>query len=203
MTIVLVRHGETAGNASRIVQPAETPLNEAGSRQAERVAERLVGMGVGHILCSDLPRARMTAEPLARRTGLSLEFEPLLHERNFGDLRGKRYDELPDGHPFGPDLDPPNGETWAVFHKRVAQAFQVILERRKTTQGNLIVVTHGLVISSIIEHLIPCAPGLHPPAKFDNVSVTLLDDAPPNTARLLNDCTHLGAERDNLANGAA
>jgi len=203
MTIVLVRHGETAGNASRVVQPAETPLNEAGLRQAERVAERLVGMGVGHILCSDLPRARQTAEPLARRTGLALDFDSLLHERNFGDLRGTPYDELPDGHPFGPDLDPPNGETWAVFHKRVAQAFALIVDRRKATQGNLIVVTHGLVLSSIVEHLVPCAAGLHPPAKFDNVSITLLDDAPPHTVRLLNDCAHLGTDRANLADGAA
>jgi probable phosphoglycerate mutase len=160
-------------------------------------------MGVGHILSSDLPRARMTAEPLAMRTGLSIEFEPLLHERNFGDLRGKRYDELPDGHPFGPDLDPPNGETWAVFHARVAQAFARIVALRKSTQGNLVVVTHGLVVSSIVDHLIPRAPGLHPPAKFDNVSITLLDDAAPYTARLLNDCTHLGAERTSLADGAA
>jgi probable phosphoglycerate mutase len=203
MTIVLVRHGETAGNASRVVQPAETPLNEAGLWQAERVAERLMAMGVGHILCSDLPRARMTAEPLARRTGLALDIVPLLQERSFGDLRGTPYAELPDGHPFAPDLDPPNGETWAVFHERIARAFALILERRQTTRGNLIVITHGLVLSSIVEHLVPCAPGLHPPAKFDNVSITLLDDAPPNTARLVNDCTHLGAERNNLADGAA
>ena len=203
MTIVLVRHGETAGNASRVVQPAETPLNEAGLRQAERVAERLVGMGVGHILCSDLPRARMTAEPLARRTGLTLDIEPSLQERSFGDLRGTPYAELPDGHPFGPDLDPPNGETWTVFHKRVAQTFALVLERRKSTRGNLIVVTHGLVLSSIVEHLVPCAAGLHPPAKFDNVSITLLDDEAPYTVRLLNDCAHLGADRANLADGAA
>jgi broad specificity phosphatase PhoE len=202
MTIVLVRHGETTGNASRVVQPPETPLNEAGLRQAERVAERLVGMGVGHILCSDLPRARMTAEALARRTGLALDIEPLLQERNFGDLRGTPYDQLPDGHPFGPDLDPPNGETWTVFHERVARAFAQVLARRASTHGNLVVVTHGLVLSSIVEHLVPCAPGLHPPAKFDNVSITLLDDSPPHTARLVNDTTHLGADQANLANGA-
>jgi len=34
MTILLVRHGETDGNASRILQRADVPLNERGIRQA-------------------------------------------------------------------------------------------------------------------------------------------------------------------------
>lgn len=203
MSIVLVRHGETAGNASRVVQPADTPLNEIGSRQAEHVAARLHKMGVAHILSSDLPRARMTAEAVARHTGLPLELEPLLQERNFGDLRGTPYAQLRDGHPFGPDLVPPNGETWEVFHRRVAQAFARIVARRQNTQGNLVVITHGLVCSSIVELLVPCGAGLFPPAKFDNTSVTLLDDDPPYTARLVNDIAHLPRELDTGAPGAA
>ena len=41
MTILLVRHGETDGNASRVLQRADVPLNERGMRQAERLARRL------------------------------------------------------------------------------------------------------------------------------------------------------------------
>src|SRR5690606_9660041 len=76
--IVLVRHGETEGNARRVMQLPDTPLSSVGLAQAERLAERLAGMGIAHILCSDLLRARMTALPIARRTGTQVEFSPLL-----------------------------------------------------------------------------------------------------------------------------
>ena len=38
MTILVVRHGETDGNAARILQRADVPLNERGMRQAEQLA---------------------------------------------------------------------------------------------------------------------------------------------------------------------
>ena len=41
MTILIVRHGETDGNAARILQRPDVPLNERGMRQAEQLARRL------------------------------------------------------------------------------------------------------------------------------------------------------------------
>jgi 2,3-bisphosphoglycerate-dependent phosphoglycerate mutase len=84
MTILLVRHGETAGNAARILQRADVPLNERGIRQAEQLARRLLDHGFAHVVCSDLLRARMTAAALAARSGAEIEESPLLQERNFG-----------------------------------------------------------------------------------------------------------------------
>jgi len=40
MTILVVRHGETDGNAARILQRPDVPLNERGLRQAEQLAQR-------------------------------------------------------------------------------------------------------------------------------------------------------------------
>src|SRR6185369_14054279 len=114
MTIVIVRHGETAGNAARVLQLPDVPLNERGIGQAEQLARRLLDHGFAHIVCSDLVRARMTAAPLAARSGIEIEESPLLQERNFGDLRGTPYAELTQD-PFGPDLAPPNGEDWPTF----------------------------------------------------------------------------------------
>jgi broad specificity phosphatase PhoE len=96
MTILLVRHGETDGNAARILQRADESLNERGTCQAEQLARRLCGLGFTRIVCSDLLRARMTAAPLAACSGLSIEESPLLQERNFGDLRGTSYAALPE-----------------------------------------------------------------------------------------------------------
>src|SRR5215475_626256 len=106
MTILLVRHGETDGNVARILQRADVPLNERGMRQAEQLARRLIPYGFVRIVCSDLLRARMTAAPLASHSGIAIEESPLLQERNFGDLRGEPYAELPE-NPFGPDFAPP------------------------------------------------------------------------------------------------
>src|ERR1700726_5066104 len=137
MTILLVRHGETDGNAARVLQRPDVPLNDRGLRQAEQLARRLSALGFARILCSDLLRARMTAAPLAARSGVAIEQSPLLQERNFGDLRGMAYAALAED-PFGPDVAPPNGEDWAMFHARVADALAFIVNRRRTLSGTLV-----------------------------------------------------------------
>src|SRR5262249_41954594 len=113
--LFLIRHGETAGNASRTVQLPDNPLSSRGLAQAARPAERLAPEGLVQIGSSDFARARSTAEALRRASGAPLTFEPLLQERNFGDLRGTPYAEL-GLDMFALDYAPPNGETWEVFH---------------------------------------------------------------------------------------
>ena len=150
MAILLIRHGETPSNAARVIQTPETPLSERGREQAERLARRLRGEGVAHILSSDLSRAVMTSEALRAATGARLELEPLLQERNFGDLRGTPYAELAQDL-FGPQFDPPGGESWEVFHRRVDTAWDRVREIAAGTSGNLAVVTHGLQWRTFLE----------------------------------------------------
>jgi hypothetical protein len=66
----------------------DTPLSLRGVAQAERLAARLAELSVARILSSDLARARMTAERVQAAARAALELEPLLQERNFGDLAG-------------------------------------------------------------------------------------------------------------------
>jgi probable phosphoglycerate mutase len=186
MAILLVRHGETVGNAARVVQKPEVPLNERGIWQAARLAERLFEIGFAHVLCSDLLRARMTAEPLRAR-GAVIEETPLLQERNFGDLRGTPYADLTED-PFAPAYVPPGGESVAVFHRRVAEAFALILERRRALAGPLVVVSHGLLCRALVEnHAVVAAP----PDHFDNAGLTEIDAAPPFAVRLISCTRHL------------
>src|SRR4051812_18979086 len=105
MTIYLVRHGETVGNRDRVMQLPDIPLSERGKQQAEHLARRLADAQIVHVLSSDLPRAVMTATPLAQRLGLTVETTPLLQERNFGAIRGTPYASLP-FDPFAPDYEP-------------------------------------------------------------------------------------------------
>jgi probable phosphoglycerate mutase len=190
MTILLVRHGETDGNAARILQRADVPLNERGMRQAELLAARLSGHGLALIVCSDLLRARMTAAPLAARSGIAIEESPLLQERNFGDLRGMPYAELTED-PFGPDFLPPNGEDWPAFHARVADAFVFIVSRRRSANGTLVVVTHGFVCRALVERHALLPAGVVAPERFDNASMTVLHEDAPHRVSLLNCTRHL------------
>jgi 2,3-bisphosphoglycerate-dependent phosphoglycerate mutase len=195
MTILLVRHGETDGNAARILQRPDVPLNERGMHQAERLAQRLSAHGFVRILCSDLLRARMTAAPLVARSGIAVEESPLLQERNFGDLRGTPYDALPED-PFGPDFAPPNGEDWPTFHARVVEAFAFIVSRRRSAGGTLVVVTHGLVCRAIVERHVLLHDGVVAPERFDNTSVTVLHEDAPHRASLVNCTRHLAASSE-------
>src|SRR5713101_10206177 len=125
MSIFLIRHGETLGNASRTVQLPDNPLSPRGVAQAERLARRLASEGIASILSSDFARAVTTAEHLRRATGAPISYDPLLQERNFGDLRGTPYAEL-GFDPFAPDYEPPAGESWPIFHARVDRAWEAI-----------------------------------------------------------------------------
>lgn len=193
MSIYLIRHGETDGNRLRVVQVPGMPLNARGVAQAERLARRLEGAGVVRILTSDLTRAAMTADALARATGVSAEPEPLLQERNFGDFRGREYASF-DFDPMGPDISPPGGESWEDFHERAAAAWRRVAEARAETEGSLAVVTHGLVCYSFALHHLHLAPPDEVPERWGNTAVTRIDGAPPWRVRLLNCIAHLDGD---------
>jgi probable phosphoglycerate mutase len=156
MAILLIRHGETPGNRDRIIQFPETPLSERGLAQAARLARRLADEPIAEIWVSDHRRAQQTADAVANTTRAPLEVLPELGERSLGDLRGRPYSEL-DFDPYVPDYQPPNGESWQVFHDRVDRAWALIearwLERfaDRADAGHLAVVTHGLVLRSLFE----------------------------------------------------
>jgi probable phosphoglycerate mutase len=192
--IYLIRHGETAHNAARILQPAATPLSERGLAQAERVAARLVPAGLVRVLASDLRRAEQTAEAIAAASGAPLARDPDLAERNFGALRGRAYAEL-GFDPFAPDYAPPEGESWEAFHARVDRVWARVDAAARAAGGPIAVVTHGLVCRSVVSRLVALAPGLSPDARgWRNTSVTVLEAAPAWRVTLLDDASHLDEE---------
>ena len=201
MAIFVIRHGETPGNAARIVQTPDTPLSERGIAQAEKLGQRLAGAGIGAILASDLARAVMTAERLEDAIGAPVTHDALLQERNFGAVRGTAYADL-DVDLFAADYAPPGGEDWATFHARVARAWDRIRTAAGETPGHLAVVTHGLVCFSLASNHFSLPPGEAAPLRFGNTALTVVDAAAPWTVRRLNCTAHLAASaiRDD-ANG--
>jgi len=188
--ILLIRHGETPSNAARIVQTPETPLSETGREQARRLAARLASLGVARIVSSDLARAVQTAEAIRAATRAPLELEPLLQERNFGDVRGTPYSEL--GFDlFAPDFDPPHGESWEVFHQRVGEAWRRVIEVARRTPGDLAVVTHGLVCFSLAQRHLALPAGSAPALALPNTALALVDPTPPHAVARWGCVAHL------------
>jgi probable phosphoglycerate mutase len=190
MSIFLIRHGETLGNASRTVQLPDNPLSPRGVAQAERLARRLEHLGVAAILSSDFARAATTAEHLQRATGAPIGYDPLLQERNFGDLRGTPYAEL-GFDMFSRDYVPPNGETWEVFHERVDRAWLIVQKGAATAGGHLAVVTHGLVCRSLAARHLILPDRQEVPVRWENTALTVIDHPAPWRVRLLNCIAHL------------
>ena len=193
MAIVLVRHGETAGNAERVLQHPATPLSDRGLAQARRVAARLAHRPIAQIAASDYARAFTTAELIRDACGAPLHVDPELRERNFGDLRGRPYAEL-GFDPFAPGYVPPAGESWEDLHRRVDRMWQRMIARAADLEGDLVLVTHGLVCHSLVSRRIDLDGAECGPGRFANTSVTIVESAPPWRLLLLACVEHLDAE---------
>ena len=187
MTLLLIRHGETALNASRTLQPATTPLSARGLAQASALAMRVATMGACGILASDLPRALRTAEAIAAATGLRIETSPLLQERNFGDWRGQPHGSF-GFDPLTHAGEPPGGESQARFAQRVAEAWAHVVRTRGALGGPLVVVTHGLVLRELFGRHVALAPGMSTPTHLGNTGLSMVGGEPPHAVTLL-DCT--------------
>ncbi|TVU50793.1 hypothetical protein EJB05_02183 [Eragrostis curvula] len=94
--VVVVRHGETSWNASRVIQGQMDPEpNETGRKQAVMVARRLSKEAKpAAVYSSDLKRAAETAQTIATACDVSnLVLDPALRERHMGDLHGVKFDD--------------------------------------------------------------------------------------------------------------
>lgn len=193
MSIILIRHGETALNVARVLQPPETPLSERGRLQAVAVARRFSTAAIGAIVSSDLPRAIETAQAISAATGAAVRFSPLLQERNFGELRGMMYDGL-GFDPISMQEAPPGGESMDAIRERANRAMIFLREVRATIQSDLLVVSHGFFIRVLLAQYVRMPPGVCAPTRIDNTSVTIVSSDTPHHASLVNDTDHLTGE---------
>lgn len=178
MAIYLIRHGETPLNAKRVIQFPDTPLSDRGQAQARALGERLSTAPVGAIVTSDYQRAYMTADAVRKTTDAPMEIETTLRERNFGDLRGQAFADL-DEDPFAPGYAPPNGETWDVFHERAASSWDAVTALAARVEGDVVAVTHGLVLRSLCAHVLSLGDGIQAEgATFMNTCLTRVEGPP-------------------------
>jgi probable phosphoglycerate mutase len=153
--ILLLRHGQTDSNAGGRLQGHQpTPLNLAGIRQANLLAERLAGFSpsVEAIISSDLTRATETAGPIAAACGLSITIDPAWRERSFGLLEGKPVGDKKLWEVASGEADIPGAEPAGDMHARVLKALLDIPENYPDLL-TVAVVTHGGPLRSILKML--------------------------------------------------
>jgi broad specificity phosphatase PhoE len=94
MKFIIVRHTTTDWNlAKRIQGRVNTSLNEQGRNEAKKLAEKLAKFNISRIVCSDLARAKQTAEIINEKLNLPLYFNKGLRECSFGELEGMTREE--------------------------------------------------------------------------------------------------------------
>lgn len=193
MELFIVRHGETDYNRNRVMQGyGEVPLNDRGIRQSTLLAHRLCDEKLDRIVCSDLRRAVMTGCIVASHTGVSMDYDPALRERNTGTLAGQSYDVAP--RFFTDDtFVPPEGEGLIEFRARVRRAFEALAADTRNAEKRIAVITHGLVCHAFVVEFFGESAAEGVGAR--NSSVTLADFAQGQWSLVKRDCAeHLAGD---------
>lgn len=164
--LIVLRHAQSVWNAQGLMQGwSDAPLSELGEAQALRAGKALALAGVkpGLVACSDLSRARRTAEVLAAETGYEgpLLVEPALREQDLGEWNGLSRAEVEKRWPSqlaerdkGQLGDVPGGEAGSAFVQRCVGGLSHLAEELVRAQDEVAVaVTHGGVLIALEQAL--------------------------------------------------
>lgn len=162
-TLVLVRHGESEGNARNIFTGRlDLPLTERGRQQAIAVAERLRKGGAfpDVAFSSTLTRTRESAGIILAALGSEAPViaHPELDERDYGDLTGLEKDRPIAGtdpqqvEAWRRSLvqNPPNGESLLETVGRVRPFYNIIVKPRLAGGETILIVAHGNSLRALL-----------------------------------------------------
>ncbi len=145
-TYFFVRHGQTDWNVQGKLQGhTDIPLNETGRQQAAALKNLLREINFSACFSSDLQRASETAAIVVSECPLEIVKESRLRDRNYGDFEGKSFKDFEDVM-----LEQcASVENRGEVRKRI-EAFLVDKAEQKQHQGNVLIVTHGGFMSSVL-----------------------------------------------------
>ncbi len=204
MQLLLIRHGESQGNAEgRMQGRANFPLSDLGVAQAGALADRLAFLNIEALYTSPLLRAKMTADVVAGAAGLDVVEDDRLQEYDVGEVSGMTWLEVKERYPEiarqyrdesgFPRF--PGSESRDDFMARVQASIGEIAARHRD-DDTVAVVTHGgPILVYVMESL--GTPYSRPPRfRVDNASIHTIEFAdragfPVCTVVGLNDTSHL------------
>jgi alpha-ribazole phosphatase/probable phosphoglycerate mutase len=149
--LVLVRHAEPEESARGLCYGTlDVGLSGEGRANAERLPAMLGGLRYDAVYASPRRRTLETAAPLARSRGLVPIVDDELREIDFGELEGRRYDEIAQTDPelyrqwmeAPTTVAFPGGESFALLRVRALRA----LDRIRAAHECAVVVSHGGVV---------------------------------------------------------
>jgi broad specificity phosphatase PhoE len=151
MRVTFVRHGQSAGNASGLIDTS-TPgpvLTQLGQTQAQAVVGRLGVNNYDGIYSSTMVRTQLTAAPMSQFLGLPIQVLPGLQEIEAGVFEGTPESEAANGYAKFPlawtfagqrDLRIPGSINGHEFDARVDGALKNIYDNG---DRNAVVFSHG------------------------------------------------------------
>ncbi len=153
MRLLVLRHGESEGNAARILQGHfDSQLTDRGREQARITANALATQGIERIVTSPLARASETASIIGAQLGLAPASHRDLMEYDMGEANGKTWPTLQEEFAAmfaslkeGERPHFPGEEGRPKFVARVSSA----LEELTAADGTSLAVTHGGVIGAM------------------------------------------------------
>jgi probable phosphoglycerate mutase len=148
--LIIWRHGQTVWNTqNRIQGQTDVDLDDTGRVQAATAAATLAMEPVDLLLSSDLRRARDTASALTAASGLPVEVDNRLREREYGAWEGLTHEQISTRWPHefhlwkaGEPVPECGLEDVADVAKRVGAALLDAADR-VGQMGTVVVVTHG------------------------------------------------------------
>jgi len=159
-TVLLVRHGRTAANASGVLAgwTAGVDLDDVGTSQAAALAARLAPVPVAAVVTSPLERCQQTATALtAGRVGVGEHVDARLGECRYGDWTGRALKDLAkeplwkvvQAHPSAATFPGPEGESMRAMQARAVDAVRD-WNARLGPDAVWVAVSHGDVIKAIL-----------------------------------------------------
>src|ERR1700690_1453737 len=157
--LILVRHGHTPlnrpGDDERLRSWLNVPLDDKGMEEVAKSADKLSRYAIDVIYCSDLRRARQTAEVVRRRIKAPVVATNELRPWNLGAFGGQRVKDI---LPFltllnqRPDLAAPSGESFYQFYGRYSHRLTQLLALADSSNESVLAVTHvrNLLAATII-----------------------------------------------------
>lgn len=158
--VYFVRHGQSVGNVTKAFQAPDSPLNEKGMEQAQRIAERIAKLSFDALIVSPFPRTRQTAEAITRATQKNPEYCDLFVERlKPTSINGKPYTDeeaskkWDEWHSslYDENLRVEDGENFTDLVNRADNALDFLAQR---SESNIVVVTHGYFLRTIIARVL-------------------------------------------------
>lgn len=165
--LILVRHCEAVG------QDPESPLTDAGLRQAECLRDLLAEQPVDFLVTSEFMRARQSAAPLASMYSLEIHVDARLNERVLTIVPTVDWKEILRRSFSDPDFADCGGET---ARQVLARAWSLLSEMLRSGYETPVAVSHGNLIALVL-HTIDDSFGFEGWEGLSNPDVYLLEEA--------------------------